>query len=412
MLKIIAGNLYVELTTGSPYETGKAPKYFLKFPDKSIAVVYRSGIIKGVGDISSTTLRTLGGSFVTIEPDVKTGGYITLSPAKQELDQFDKTMGDLEYLKDFVTAGNRISVSRHARLEYEPFVPTDNDIVDFFKKIKSRTELAALSNELNSLLGAMDIIHPAIGDLDYLAFSLSQGCDGGCLKCNFQHNRSLRPRSEDEISTQIDFYKKLCSSHEREKFEIFAGNHRGLGIDFELFTAHISKIRNEAGMRSGKVFAFCNAEDILRLNDQYGTARMESRMLGLGMHLNIGVESGSRAGLKAYGKNLKIEAIREALKILKSTTMPYSVNILAGVEWENHPFETVQLFRALYRPGDNRPSVFSSKFMNEKGKVNTTLEAEHYKIFRNTLNDCGIHVFRYTFIPFNKVAAKTQKVKC
>ena len=412
MLKIIAGNSYIELTTGSPYETGKAPKYFLKFPDKSVAVVYRSGIIKGVGDISSTTLRTLGGSFVTVEPDVKTGGYITLSPTQQEIDQFEKTIADLEYLKDFVTSGNRIQVFRHARLEYEPFVPSDHDILDFFKKIKSRPELDALSNELNSLLGAMDIIHPAIGDLDYLAFSLSQGCDGGCLKCNFRHNRSLRPRTSDDISRQIAFYRQLYSPQEREKFEIFAGNHRGLGIDFELFTEHIGRIRNEAGMGTARVFAFCNAEDILRLNAQYGTAAMESRMASLGLHMNIGVESGSRAGLKEYGKNLKLEAIREALKILKSARIPYSVNILAGVEWQNHPFETVQLFRALYRPGDNRPAVFSSKFMNEKGKVNTTLEAEHYKIFRNTLNDCGIHVFRYTFIPFNKVAAKVHKAKC
>jgi hypothetical protein len=412
MLKIIAGNLYVELTTGSPYETGKVPKYFLKFPDKSVAVVYKSGIIKGVGDISSSTLRTLGASFVTLEPDVKTGGYITLSPTGQDLEQFERTIGDLEYLKDFMTYGNKLSVFRHARLEYEPDVPADDDIIDFFKKIKSRTELAAIAGELNTLLGAMDIIHPAMGDLDYLAFSLSQGCDGGCLKCNFQHNRHLSARSEDEISNQIDFYKKLYSSQEREKFEIFAGNHRGLGIDFELFTAHISKIRNEAGMRSARVFAFCNAEDILRLNEQYGTDEMESRMVGLGLHLNLGVESGSRAGLKEYGKNIKIEAIREALKILKSTKIPYSVNILAGVDWQDHPFETVQLFRALYRPGDNRPAVFSSKFMNEKGKVNTALEAEHYKIFRNTLNDCGIHVFRYTFIPFNKVAAKEHKAKC
>jgi hypothetical protein len=412
MLKIIAGNLYVELTTGSPYETGKVPKYFLKFPDKSVAVVYKSGIIKGVGDISSSSIGTLGGSFVTLEPDVKTGGYITLSPTRQDLDQFERTMDDLEYLKDFMTSGNRISVFRHTRLEYEPDVPADDDITDFFKKIKSRSELDAIAIELNTLLGAMDIIHPAIGDLDYLAFSLSQGCDGGCLKCNFQHNRHLRPRSEDEISSQIDFYKKLYSQQEREKFEIFAGNHRGLGIDFELFTAHITKIRNEAGMRSGKVFAFCNAEDILRLNEQYGTEEMESRMVGIGLHLNLGVESGSRAGLKEYGKNIKIEAIREALRILKSTKISYSVNILAGVDWQDHPFETVQLFRALYRPGDNRPAVFSSKFMNEKGKVNTALEAEHYKIFRNTLNDCGIHVFRYTFIPFNKIAPKTHKAKC
>ena len=119
MLKIIAGNIYLELTTGSPYEIGAVPKYFLKFSDKSVAVVYRSGIIKGVGDITSTTLRTLGDSFVTLEPDVKTGGYITLVPSRQQLDQLRKTMGDLETLRDLASSGSRITIFRYTKLEYE-----------------------------------------------------------------------------------------------------------------------------------------------------------------------------------------------------------------------------------------------------------------------------------------------------
>jgi hypothetical protein len=48
--------------------------------------------------------------------------------------------------------------------------------------------------------------------------------------------------------------------------------------------------------------------------------------------------------------------------------------------------------------------------MNEKGKSNIELETEHYKMFRNTLNDCGIPVYRYTFIQFNKTS-KAKKVK-
>jgi len=412
MLKIIAGNIYLELTTGSPYEIGAVPKYFLKFSDKSVAVVYRSGIIKGVGDITSTTLRTLGDSFVTLEPDVKTGGYITLVPARQQLDQFRKTMGDLETLMDLASSGSKISVFRYAKLEYETDVPSDEDISAFFKNLKTISELDALSKDLNSLLGNMDIIHPAIGDLDYLAFSLSQGCDGGCVKCSFRHQRMLVPRTASEVEAQIGVYKTLYSDHERAKFDIFAGNHRGLGMDFSLFSEYINRIKDGAGMPGGRVFAFCNAEDILRLNEQFGTAEMETRMARLGLHLNVGVESGSRQGLKEYGKNMNLESIRDALRILKQTKIPYSVNILAGVNWEDHPFETVQLFRALYRPGDNRPDVFSSRYINEKGKSDIDLETEHYKMFRNTLNDCGIHVFRYTFIPFNRIDRKPHKAKC
>jgi hypothetical protein len=48
---------------------------------------------------------------------------------------------------------------------------------------------------------------------------------------------------------------------------------------------------------------------------------------------------------------------------------------------------------------------------NDKGRSDIDLETEHYKLFHNTLNDCGIHVFRYTFIPFNNIGAKPHKTK-
>lgn len=411
MLKIIAGGLPIEITTGTPYEVGTVPKYHLKFPDDLVATVYKFGIIKSVGDIDAVTIRTLGGSFVTLEPDVQTGGYITLTPTQQQSDQFKRALYNLEILKGSVLAGTGISIFRYDQLEYEPEVPADEDIYNFFRRIKGLPELEAIAQQVNNHLGAMDIVHPDIGDRDYLAFSFSQGCDGGCVKCNFQHKRRLVPRSKQEIQAQIDFYKKIFSEQELECFEIFAGNHRGLGIDFEVFSEHVGRIRNEAGIREGRIFAFCNAEDILRLHEQYGKKDLESKMLRLGLHLNLGVESGSRQGLREYGKNIGLESIKKALTILKSTEIPYSVNILAGVDWENHAPATVQLFRALYRPGDNRPAVYSSEFKNEKGKVDKQVEAEQYEIFRNSLNDCRIHVFRYTFVPFNRICDKLPKTK-
>ncbi len=402
MLKIVANNTLIEITTGSPYEKGKVPKYFLKFPDDSVAAVYRSGILKSVSDRNSETIRTLGGSLVDIEPDVKSGGYITSIPTSQQMERFERTTTSLETIKERVLAGDKISITRHEHREYEHEVPTDEDILSLFKKLKNRATLLNLAQQVNKHLGAMDIIHPDVGDRDYLAFSFSQGCDGGCLKCNFQHKRKLLPRSKQELEEQIVFYKTIFSEQERAQFEIFAGNHRGLGIDFDLFKEHINRVRRDAGMREGKVFVFCNAEDILRLHAQYGQKEMEASMMRIGLHLNIGVESGSPAGLKAYGKNMNLASIREALKILKNTKIPYSVNIVAGVDWDDHVRGTVQLFRALYRPGDNKPSIFSSEFKEKNGNVNSQLETEQYSLFRHFLNDCGIYVFRYTFIPFNK----------
>jgi hypothetical protein len=50
-------------------------------------------------------------------------------------------------------------------------------------------------------------------------------------------------------------------------------------------------------------------------------------------------------------------------------------------------------------------------FRNDKGRSDIDLETEHYKVFRNILNDRCIHVFRYTFIPFNNIGAKPHKTK-
>jgi hypothetical protein len=401
-LKIVSGNLPIEITTGTPNEQGAVPKYYLKFPDDSVAAVYKSGILKSVSDRHSDTIRTLGGSLVALEPDVKSGGYITSAPTQQQLERFTHTESRLDTLREIVLARKNLSITRHEQFEYEREVPSDDDIAVFFGRIKSRPELDAVARQVNKHLGAMDIVHPDIGDRDYLAFSFYQGSDGGCVKCNFQHLRKLVPRAAQELQTQIDFYKKVFSHQERSRFDIFAGNHRGLGIDFALFLEYVSLIKNEAGMSGGRVFAFCNAEDILRLHDQYGTKELESTMLGIGLHLNLGVESGSPAGLKAYGKNINLASIKKALTILKNMKVRYSVNVLAGVMWENHVLGTVQLFRALYRPGDNRPAVYSSEFKDKWGHVDEQLEKEQYAVFRTVLNDCGIYVFRYTFIPFNK----------
>jgi len=402
MLKIVVGNLRVEITTGTPYEQGTIAKYYLKFSNDLVATVYKSGILKSVSDRDSETIRTLGGSLVTLEPDVNSGGYITNAPTQQQLERFNDTVTRLETLNELVFAEKKLSITKHEQFEYEREVPSEVDIISFFRRIKSRSALEALSQQVNAHLGAMDIVHPDIGDRDYLAFSFSQGCDGGCVKCNFQHMRKLVPRDGQELQAQIDFYKTIYSEQERSQFEIFAGNHRGLGIDFKMFKEYISRIRNEAGMREGRVFAFCNAEDILRLHDQYGKKDLEAAMQRIGLQLNLGIESGSPAGLKEYGKNLNLASMKKALTILKSMQVRYSVNIVAGVTWDNHVPGTVQLFRALYRPGDNRPAVYSSEFKDKWGNVDVQLEKEQNAIFRNCLNDCGIYVFKYTFIPFNK----------
>lgn len=405
MLTITTNDLAFELFTGSPYEKGAVHKYFLTFPDTITAAIYPSGIVKSVSDRHVDTVRTLGGSFVALEPDVRTGGYITRIPTKEQLDTFQNTLRALSNLKAGLLAGKEISITRRQQMRYETHTPTDQELLSFFKRIKTDDELTHLAREVNAHVGPMDIIHPDIGDRDYLAFSFCQGCDGACVKCNFQHARHLLPRAKQELQDQIQFYKEIFSPEERRRFEIFAGNHRGLGIDLPLFTEYVHAVREEAGMSKGRVFAFCNAEDILRLHEEYGKEELEKRMLQLGLHLNLGVESGSPAGLKAYGKNMDLRSIRKALLILKGMQVPYSVNIIAGVDWENHVYGTTQLFRSLYRPHDNRPAVYSSEFIHDDNSIDKQLESAQYSTFRTVLNDCGIYVFRYTFVPFNGSAS-------
>lgn len=403
MIRITAGPYQIELTSGTRYELETVPKYFVKFSDQTVATLYRSGIVKSIGDVDCATFRTLGGALVVLETDIKTGGYLTHKVTAEDRERFGAIMSDLVEVGILFGAGERIGIEHCAQLAYEPDVPTDEEIRDFFRRIRSLVELDVIAERVNALLGPMDIVHPTIGDLDYLAYSLSSGCDGGCAKCSFQHLRSLSPRTVADIEAQIALYRDIFPQRERAEFGIFAGNHRGLGIDFELFCSYIAQIRTGADMTEGRVFAFCNAEDVLRLHEQYGKKTLENRMLQLGLHLNFGVESGSCQGLKEYGKNTSLAAIRQALTLLKHTRIPHSVNILSGTGWENHTWETVRLFRALYRPGDNRPTVYASEFVDEQGMIDRSLAAQQYQMFRNALNDCGIYVFRYTFVPFNNL---------
>jgi hypothetical protein len=405
MVKITAGGQSIELTSGTRYELETVPKYFLKIAEFTVATFYRSGIVKSIGDVDLATFRTLGGSLVVLETDIKTGGYLTHQVRDEDRQRFISVMDCLVEMREACREGEPLEIEYCEQMEYEPDVPTRQEIHDFFCRIKSLSELDALAMQINDLLGPMDIVHPTIGDLDYLAYSLSSGCDGGCAKCSFQHMRSLTPRSKTDLQAQISLYKNIFPARERAHFEIFAGNHRGLGIDFELFSSFIEQIRNDAGMTEGRVFTFCNAEDILRLSSQYGMRELERRMLHMGVSLNFGVESGSCQGLQEYGKNTSVHEIRQALTLLKKTRIPHSVNIISGADWENHTWETVKLFRSLYRPGENRPMVYASEFIDEKGRIDRPLAAKQYQMFRDALNDCGIYVFRYTFVPFNTMTS-------
>lgn len=402
MLKIIAADLHFELTTKTiNVDSGTVPKYILIFSDNVAAHIYKSGIIKSVSVMDTQVIRTLGGTFVSIEPDYDTGGYITANPTQQQLNQFKEALRRLDCLRTCALGGDTISISRTQHFEYEEEDPADDEVIDFFRSFKSASELETIGCELNSHLGIVDVIHPAIGDIDYLAFSFSQGCDGNCTKCNFQHDRTLVPRTEHELCAQIDFYKKIFPTKELAHFSIFAGNHRGLGIDFELFTEQVDRLKDQGRMRAKNIFAFCTAEDIIRLHKRYGIEDFGLKVRQMGLHVNLGVESGSSAGLQEYGKTVSLGSTRKALAILKDTGISYSVNIIAGVEWENHVKDTLQFFRDIYGPDDNKPTVYSSEFMDEHGKANNELATEQYEVFRNSLNDIGIDVFKYTFIPFN-----------
>ncbi len=125
MIRITAGDHQIELTSGTRYELETVPKYFVKFPDFTIATLYRSGMVKSIGDVDLATFRTLGGSLVVLETDIKTGGYLTHKVTEEDRSRFSAIMGDLIEIGELFGQGRRISIEYFEQLEYEPDVPTE-----------------------------------------------------------------------------------------------------------------------------------------------------------------------------------------------------------------------------------------------------------------------------------------------
>jgi hypothetical protein len=124
-------------------------------------------------------------------------------------------------------------------------------------------------------------------------------------------------------------------------------------------------------------------------------------MDNLGLQVNMGLESGSSAGLKEYGKTISLDATKKALSILRDINTPHSINIIAGAAWHNHVPATLDFFHDLYNLHDHKPTIYSSEFTDAQGVANKALADEQHQAFRDSLNAIGMHVFKYSFIPFN-----------
>ncbi len=160
-------------------------------------------------------------------------------------------------------------------------MPTEEEIRAFFRRIRSLAELDTIAGRINALLGPMDIVHPrsAISIILPIPFRAA-----ATRLCQVQFPSYEKPDSEiGGRSPDADrSVSRALSGAGAGTVRDFRGNHRGLGIDFELFTSFVEQIRIGAGMSEGRVFTFCNAEDVLRLNDQYGMKELERRMLKMG----------------------------------------------------------------------------------------------------------------------------------
>lgn len=107
-------------------------------------------------------------------------------------------------------------------MEYEPDVPTHQEIHDFFCRIKSLSELDALAMQINDLLTAPWISFIRLSAiLIILHIRFPAAVTGGVPSAVFQHMRNLTPRSKTDLQAQISLYKNIFPARERAHFENF-----------------------------------------------------------------------------------------------------------------------------------------------------------------------------------------------
>ncbi len=160
----------------------------------------------------------------------------------------------------------------------------------------------------------------------YVMFS-ARGCPYHCAFCMQVLGRQIRPFSAARICREIEYAISRYGAHTidfADEIFLFDGGRTREILNLMIETGLSKRIRWSGLTRANMV-----SRDIIALAKQAGCYRLE-----------MGVESGDNEILKMIGKNITVEQVKNAVKIIKENEISLGTYFILG-----HPNETRETLR-------------------------------------------------------------------
>ena len=256
-----------------------------------------------------------------------------------------------------------------------PAGPT-RELVDRIRENRPEV-LQRKAERLHGLLGGPVTVLPPDSrhvDYDVIPLVVADGCLYNCGFCSVKANRPFQPRTEADITAQVEGLRGLYGRDLANYNAVFLGHHDALqaGADLLLWAAATAHEGLEVGrslLRDPRLFLFGSADSLLRAPSTLWKAldRLPFRT-----HLNVGLESADPATLKALGKPLTPGDVERAFERMLEINREYSnlevsANFVFGGELAaGHLNSLVSLIRAKLNRFCDKGAVYLSPLMHDR----------------------------------------------
>ena len=160
------------------------------------------------------------------------------------------------------------------KFEGHPYETTEfsslDEVLAILGKLKTSQERKQDARSLVNVLGHVPIISPYVLKTGYnvVTYSATKGCGERCPGCLFVDGQGrIVERTLDDLKNQHQVYRGILGDDDYNDvvdFDVFIGNNRGMGGDFNNFLGFAREVR-EMHRPGAKIFVFAHPEDILRV---------------------------------------------------------------------------------------------------------------------------------------------------
>ncbi len=288
-----------------------------------------------------------------------------------------------------------ISAWRELQSEIKMLIsePVPSGLKDFLILIlKNDPEtLEEKSHRFHDLIGErVSVLPPDTRHVDYevIPIHVADGCLYKCGFCRVKSRQDFVPRTEENITDQVENLKAFYGKDIRNYNSIFLGQHDALHSDPELlkFTVRYAYERFEfarANIKGANLFLFGSVDSLINSDD----ALFESlERLPFSTYINIGLESADPKTLALIKKSITAEMVDAAFARMLEINRQYEkIEITANfVFGDNLPSSHLSSFIELVEKRLAHPygkgAVYFSPLVNGGVEGNRGMKRKFYRI--------------------------------